>query len=51
MFDPFFLVEASSESAVVAPADAASAALGLDGAEAAILQLSWQLREADLQAA
>lgn len=51
VLDPIFLVDASSESAAVAAADAASAALGLDPAEAAILQLSWQLREADLQAA
>ena len=51
VLDPIFLLDASSESAAVAAADAASAALGLDPAEAAILQLSWQLRETDLQAA
>ena len=38
-------------SAVVAAVHQASAALGLDANEAAILQLSWQLRETDLQAA
>ena len=51
VLDPIFLIDASSESAAVAAAEAASAALGLNPAEAAILQLSWQLREADLQAA
>ena len=51
VLDPIFLIDASSESAAVAAANEASAALGLDGAEAAILQLSWQLRETDLQAA
>lgn len=51
VLDPIFLIDASSEGAAVTAANEASAALGLDGAEAAILQLSWQLREADLQAA
>ncbi|QDG72991.1 DUF4286 family protein [Janthinobacterium tructae] len=51
VLDPIFLIDASSESAAVAAANAASAALGLDGEQAAILQLSWQLREADLHAA
>ena len=51
VLDPIFLIDASSESAAVAAAEAASATLGLNPAEAAILQLSWQLREADLQAA
>ena len=51
VLDPLFLIDASSESAVVAAVHQASAALGLDANEAAILQLSWQLRETDLQAA
>ncbi|MGX9784487.1 hypothetical protein [Janthinobacterium lividum] len=51
VLDPIFLIDASSESAASAAADAASAALGLDAEQAAILQLSWQLREADLHAA
>jgi hypothetical protein len=51
VLDPIFLIDASSESAAVAAANEASTTLGLDGAEAAILQLSWQLRETDLQAA
>lgn len=51
VLDPIFLIDASSESAAVAAANEASIVLGLDGAEAAILQLSWQLRETDLQAA
>ena len=51
VLDPIFLIDASSESAAMAAANAASAALGLDAEQAAILQLSWQLREADLRAA
>ena len=51
VLDPIFLIDASSEGAAVTAANEASAALGLDGAEAAILQLSWQLREADLHVA
>lgn len=51
VLDPIFLIDASSESAAVAAASQASAALGLDASEAAILQLSWQLRDTDLQAA
>ena len=51
VLDPIFLIDASSESAAVAAANQASAALGLDAGDAAILQLSWQLRDSDLQAA
>lgn len=51
VLDPLFLIDASSESAAVAAAQQASAALGRDANEAAILQLSWQLRESDLPAA
>lgn len=51
VLDPIFLIDASSDSALVAAANQASAALGLDANDAAILQLSWQLRDSDLQAA
>ncbi|SFX61059.1 hypothetical protein SAMN03097694_2580 [Janthinobacterium lividum] len=51
VLDPIFVIDASSESAAMAAANAASAALGLDAEQAAILQLSWQLREEDLRAA
>ena len=51
VLDPLFLIDASSESAAVAAVTQASAALGLDPEEAAILQLSWQLRDTDLRAA
>ena len=51
VLDPIFLIDASSESAAMAAANTASAALGLDAEQAAILQLSWQLREEDLRAA
>ena len=51
VLDPLFLIDASSESAVAAAVHQASAALGLDANDAAILELSWQLRDTDLQAA
>lgn len=51
VLDPLFLIDASSESAALAAVTQASAALGLDPDEAAILQLSWQLRDTDLRAA
>ena len=51
VLDPIFLIDASSEAAALAAVARAAAALGLDADEAAILQLSWQLRETDLQAA
>ncbi|KKO62558.1 hypothetical protein VM94_04635 [Janthinobacterium sp. KBS0711] len=51
VLDPIFMIDASSESAAMAAANAACAALELDAEQAAILQLSWQLREADLRAA
>lgn len=51
VLDPLFLIDASSESAALAAVTQASAALGLDPDAAAILQLSWQLRDTDLRAA
>ena len=51
VLDPIFLIDASSDSALQAAVDQASAALGLEAGDAAILQLSWQLRDSDLQAA
>lgn len=51
VLDPIFLIDASSGSALQAAVDQASAALGLEAGDAAILQLSWQLRDSDLQAA
>ena len=51
VLDPIFLIDASSDSALHAAANQASAALGLDANDAAMLQLSWQLRDSDLQAA
>ena len=51
VLEPIFLIDASSDSALQAAVDQASAALGLETGDAAILQLSWQLRDSDLQAA
>ncbi len=49
VLDPILLIDASSHAAALFAAQLVSRELGLDDSGAAILQLSWQLREGDLR--